>query len=122
VRLLRFFGQAVALGLAIMAVSVVVPGRPPSAPPSPPALPGPANHLSAAQAIRDARGPSKGTAAAREMSYGLAAALMGAGTDPAIDPGARVWLVTISGPTTFTVIVSGTDGSIVDACIGCRTL
>jgi hypothetical protein len=122
VRLLRFFGQAFALGLTMVAMSVVVPGRPPPPPPPPPPLVGPANHLSEAQAVRDARGRSKGTAAAREMSYGSAAALMGAGPDPAIDPGARVWLVTISGPTTFTVIVSGTDGSIVDACIGCRTL
>jgi hypothetical protein len=110
---------SVVLAVAILVFSVVLPGAPTREPLRPP--PG-LSHLTETQAITSARGASGGRAAARLMDYGSAAALLGGGADPAIDPTAPVWVVTVYRPTTFTVILDSVDGAVIDSCIGCRSL
>lgn len=110
-----------ALAVGILALSVVLPG---GATPPPRLVQPPAglSHLTRAQAVASARGTGAAPADARLMDYRKAAALLGGGPDPSVDPGAEVWVVTVLQPTPFTVILDGVDGAVIDACIGCRVL
>ncbi|MGH2719918.1 MAG: hypothetical protein ACRDJU_15265, partial [Actinomycetota bacterium] len=125
-RLVLWLAAAVAMATTMLALSVVLPGSPtPAAFPSPP--PG-LSHLTEQQAIVSATGDHASGKAARSkadaqlMAYSSAAAMLGEGPDPAIDPTAEVWLVTVLRPRTFTVILDSVDGSVIDSCIGCRAL
>lgn len=120
-RLLLRLAAAMAIGIGMLALSVVVPGSPTAGPtlPSPP--PG-LSHLTEHQAIESATGGAPSKADAQLMDYSAAAALLGGGPDPRIDPAAEVWLVTVYRPQTFTVILDSVDGSVIDSCIGCRVL
>ncbi|HLI58017.1 MAG TPA: hypothetical protein VKY26_13415 [Actinomycetota bacterium] len=120
-RLVLWLAAAVAVAMAMLAMSVVLPGTPTVAPrfPSPP--PG-MSHLTEQQAIESATGGHKTRADAQLMDYSAATAMLGEGPDPKIDPTAEVWLVTVYRPATFTVILDSVDGSVIDSCLGCRAL
>lgn len=109
-----------ALAGAVLAASVVAPGRPvPTRTFSPP--PG-QDHLTESQALDSARGGAATPAAARLMDYRSAAALLGEGANPKLPPGATVWVVTVYQPQQYTVILNGANGTVIDSCMGCRPL
>jgi len=105
------------LAVAILALSVVLPGRP-TAPTSPVSL-APPSPLSRAQAVAAAESGSPEPATARLVSYRSAAQLLGRAPDPAEDPGTQVWLVTVLQPQTYTVILDRADGRVIDSCLEC---
>lgn len=114
------WGYSVVLAGAIVAASVVLPGRPlPAQTFAPP--PG-QTHLTESQALDSARGGAAYPAAARLMDYRSAAALLGEGADPKLAPATEVWVVTVYQPQQFTVILNGANGTVIDSCIGCRSL
>jgi hypothetical protein len=112
----------VAFGLAVgmLGLSVVLPGQA-AAPPAPLRPPTGLSHLTRTQAVTTA-GATGGAADARLMDYESAAALLGEGPNPAVDPTEAVWVVTVTRPSTFTVILNGVNGAVIDSCVGCRTL
>lgn len=100
--------------------------------------------LSRDQAIADARsfsGASTGTAHAKLMNYQAAAQVVGEAPTAIVDPNTQVWVVTIfarpndfiagsqpggpnpnasaSPPTNFTLIMDGSNGSVIDTCSPC---
>ncbi|HYR61779.1 MAG TPA: hypothetical protein VET24_03990 [Actinomycetota bacterium] len=105
---------------AILAASVVLPGRPVPARTFLP--PQGETHLTESQALDSARGGAALPAAARLMDYRSAAALLGEGPDPRLSPVAPVWVVTVYQPRQYTVILNGVNGLVIDSCMGCRSL
>ena len=117
----------VLLGLvaALFAFSVLVPGRPdPGAAQAltagPVRPPSGQSHLSRAEAVRSASGGAPSPVHAQLTDYRTATALLGEGADPAVGPATVVWLVTVFHPQEYTVILNGTDGTVIDSCLGCQ--
>ena len=108
------------LAVALLALSVVLPGAP-TAPPSPASPATPPSPLSRAQAVAAAENGGAEPATARLVSYRSAAQLLGRAPDPAEDPGTQVWLVTVLQPQTYTVILDRSDGRVIDSCLKCWT-
>ncbi|HEU5002820.1 MAG TPA: hypothetical protein VFW71_08585 [Actinomycetota bacterium] len=104
------------LAFGILLLSVVLPAPP--APTSPAPAP-PLSPLSRAQAVAAAENGGTQPATARLVSYRSAAQLLGRAPDPAEDPGAQVWLVTVRQPQTYTVILNQADGRVIDSCLQC---
>lgn len=104
------------LAVVILMLSVVLPAPPAPTSPAPPAPSGP---LSRTEAVSVAESGSAEPATARLISYRGAAQLLGRAPDPAEDPSAQVWLVTVQQPETYTVILDESDGRLIDSCLEC---
>jgi hypothetical protein len=103
-------------------VSVLVPGRRDPAAPLPPARvqpPAGQSHLTRSQALASASRGAADPVAATLMDYRSAAAALGEGPDPGVGPATLVWVVTVSSPEEYTVILNGSNGTVIDSCIGC---
>ena len=112
------WGWSFALAGVTLVASVVVPGSAPG----PQTFAPPRGHrtLTETQAVDAAAGRPGAPAAARLMDYESAATLLGEGPDPRRAPSTPVWLVTVDGPQSYTVVLNGVDGTVIDSCIGCR--
>lgn len=107
---------------AMFVVSVLVPGRNDlvaALPPVPVQPPPGRTHLTRSQAVASASGGMADPAAATLMDYQSAAAALGEGPDPGVAPATVVWVVTVRYPEEYTVILNGSDGTVIDSCIGC---
>ena len=107
---------------AMFVISVLVPGRNDLVAPLPPVpvQPPPGQtHLTRSQAVASASGGMADPAVATLMDYRSAVAALGEGPDPRVGPATVVWVVTVSSPQEYTVILDGSNGTVIDACIGC---
>jgi hypothetical protein len=118
------WGWSFALAGVTLVASVVVPPSVSGPTAGPRTFAPPRGHrtLTEAQAVDAAAGRAGVPAAARLMDYESAATLLGEGPDPRRAPSTPVWLVTVEGPQGFTVVLNGTDGTVIDSCIGCQVL
>lgn len=115
------WGWSFALAGVTLAASVVVPPSAPGSSTGPRTFAPPRGQptLTEAQAVNAAAGRPGAAGAARLMDYKSAATLMGEGPDPRRAPSTPVWLVTVEGQQSYTVVLNGADGTVIDSCIGC---